>query len=166
MKSGQSPICVRHYAGRKKLDVSVAQPKTCHHWECSGKFWVAPPGHTQILRPRNLWHISSLPGKSTRKSNYVFRNSLQNCTEVTALKIRIHWEKREPKLQPYGSHLLICIWWSWRGKKKSLTIVKWNLEKLIWLWYILCVRDRTVWQYPPDRKPTKDRKSWHCVRIK
>ncbi len=24
-------ICVRHYAGRKILDVSVAQPKTCHH---------------------------------------------------------------------------------------------------------------------------------------
>ena len=23
-------ICVRHYAGRKILDVSVAQPKTCH----------------------------------------------------------------------------------------------------------------------------------------
>ncbi len=24
-------ICVRHYAGRKIVDVSVAQPETCHH---------------------------------------------------------------------------------------------------------------------------------------
>ncbi len=29
-------------------------------WAQSRKFWVAPPGHTQILRPRNLWHISCL----------------------------------------------------------------------------------------------------------
>ncbi len=78
------PICGGYYAGRKILYVSVAQPQTCHHrtgdclWEAveeglwvsqdtrypfqavlrdySGKFWVAQPGHTQILRPCNLWH--------------------------------------------------------------------------------------------------------------
>ncbi len=41
-------ICVRIYAKRKIGCIPVAQPT-------SGK----PPGHTQILCPRNLWHISS-----------------------------------------------------------------------------------------------------------
>ncbi len=30
-------------------------------WAYSGTFWVAPPGHTLILRLRNLWHISKIP---------------------------------------------------------------------------------------------------------
>ncbi len=61
-----SYICVRHYAGRKILDVLVAQPKTCHHlsqaalWAYCGTGGGVPPGHTQILCPRNLWHISSV----------------------------------------------------------------------------------------------------------
>ncbi len=68
------------------MDVSVAQPKTCHHragegvcralewgnghpwpsvppktapWAYSGTGGGTPPGHTQFLRPRNLWYISA-----------------------------------------------------------------------------------------------------------
>ena len=68
---GTTFVCVRHHGTKKILALSVAQPKTCHHstGECvplSGIFfqWYSctgggqPLGHTQFLRPPNLWHIS------------------------------------------------------------------------------------------------------------
>ncbi len=48
------------YPSKAGLCVSKAPwyPFQAALWAYSGRFWVAPPGHTQILRPRNLWHIS------------------------------------------------------------------------------------------------------------
>ncbi len=45
-KSMEDTICVRHYAGQKILDVSVAQPKTCHHkaGECVCEAWEVGNG--------------------------------------------------------------------------------------------------------------------------
>ncbi len=43
---GKNRICVRHYAGKKILDVSVEQPKTCHHRAGEDVFlapWYASP---------------------------------------------------------------------------------------------------------------------------
>ena len=69
-------ICVRIYAGQKIGYAQVAQPKTCHQytwyrgvwmrgylskaalWAYSGTGSGTPLGHTQILCPHNLWHMS------------------------------------------------------------------------------------------------------------
>ena len=59
----RNSICVRHYAHRKIICVPVAQPKTCHPmvgsalWTYSGTGSGTPLRHTQILHPRNLWHM-------------------------------------------------------------------------------------------------------------